>query len=245
MTKVTPITDEDLTAYLDGEADDALTRQIDVALENDPELVQRMEALTVPLQAIREAFAMERMAPSAMPELPQPRRSAVPLQLVASIVLAFGLGVSGGYLLQPQEKAPGWIDVVASYQSLYMTETVTQTTQTPEVAQAVLADFQSRAGVELAAATAVEGFDFHRAQVLGFKNKPLMQMAYLGTDGTPYALCVINTANGDSALNDRMAQGLAATSWVVDGVGYLVIGGQDPARTRALAEDVKTRLGQG
>ena len=134
---------------------------------------------------------------------------------------------------------------MASYQSLYLTETVEQTTQDSDVALGVLADFQSRAGVELTAATAINGLDFRRAQVLGLNNKPLMQMAYLGDDGTPFALCVIATANADSDLSDRMAQGLAATSWVSDGVGYLVIGGGDPTRTRAFAEDMKAQLGRG
>ncbi|KUP94872.1 anti-sigma factor family protein [Tritonibacter horizontis] len=245
MTKANEsISDEELTAYLDQEADAQLADRIDRALETDQELSRRLDSLMLPMDALREAFAIERLGPASLPviERPTPGRTAMPLRLVASVVLAFGIGISGGYLLQPQATAPGWIDVVASYQSLYMTETVVQTTQDPEVAQGVLAQFQTRSGVELSAATSVEGLDFRRAQVLGFNNKPLMQMAYLGEDGTPFALCVIKTANADSAFSDRMAQGLAATSWVSDGVGYLVIGGADQARTRAFAEEMKTRL---
>ncbi|TNJ45569.1 anti-sigma factor [Phaeobacter sp. B1627] len=250
MTKASVrISDEDLTAYLDGEADEQLSRGIDRALETDPDLQNRMEALMLPIDALQEAFAVDRLGAPEPPVLdqyaPQSRQSGAPLRLVASVVLAFGIGISGGYLLQPKQAAPGWIDVVASYQSLYMTETVEQTTQAPEMAQAALEQFHSRSGVALASVTAVEGLDFHRAQVLGFNNKPLMQMAYLGEDGTPYALCVITTANADSALTDRMAQGLAATSWTSDGVGYLVIGGQDPSRTRGFAEQMKARLEQG
>ncbi|NIZ11855.1 anti-sigma factor [Phaeobacter sp. HF9A] len=246
MIEASPsISDEDLTAYLDGEADAALSQKIDLALESDPDLPPRLEALMLPMDALKEAFAMERMAPPPMPALPQPRRSVVPLRLAASVVLALGIGFSGGYLFQPGQKAPGWIDVVASYQSLYMTETVEQTTQSPNLVQAALKDFQTRSGVELAAATAIDGLDFHRAQVLGFKNKPLMQMAYLGEDGTPFALCVLNTDGADKALTDQMAQGLAVTSWVSDGVGYLVIGGQDPSRTRTFAQEVRERLKQG
>ncbi len=241
------ITDEDLTAYLDGEADAVLVARIDAGLARDPTLVARLEGLTIPLEAVRAAFAMERLAPPPVPELPRPaaNRNWQPLRLVASVVLALGLGFGGGYLMQPEQAAPGWIDVVASYQSLYMTETLEETTQSSEVALGVLEDFRDRAGVELAAATAIEGLDFRRAQVLGFKGKPLMQMAYLSEDGTPFALCVLTTTNADSAPSDRIAQGMAATSWVENGVGYLVIGGQDPARTRALAEAMKQRLGQG
>ncbi|OIQ33137.1 MAG: hypothetical protein BM562_01795 [Alphaproteobacteria bacterium MedPE-SWcel] len=250
MTKASArISDEDLTAYLDGEADEQLSRGIDRALETDPDLQNRIEALMLPMDVLREAFAVDRLAAPEPPVLdldgPATRQWAAPLRLVASVVLAFGVGISGGYLLQPKQAAPGWIDVVASYQSLYMTETVEQTTQSPAMANAVLEQFHSRSGVDLAAVTALEGLDFHRAQVLGFNNKPLMQMAYLGDEGTPFALCVINTANADSALTDRMAQGLAATSWTSDGVGYLVIGGQDPSRTRRFAEQMKTRLEQG
>lgn len=248
MTEVSnSFTDEDLTAFLDGEADAALAARIEAGLESDPALAARVEGLSLPMDVLRAAFAMERLAPPPAPALPRPaaNRNWRPIGLAASVVLALGIGFSGGYLLQPKQAVPGWIDVVASYQSLYMTETVEETTQAPEVALGVLEDFQSRVGVELAAATAVEGVEFRRAQVLGFKGKPLMQMAYLGEDGTPFALCVLTTTNDDSAPKDRMAQGLAATSWVEDGVGYLVIGGQDPARTRALADAMKQRLGQG
>ena len=96
MTKIAYFTDEDLTAYLDGEADEPLTRRIDAALSQDPELVKRMEALMVPMGAIQDAFALERIAPGPAPvlEVPQARRNLVPLKLAASIVLAFGIGLA-------------------------------------------------------------------------------------------------------------------------------------------------------
>ena len=48
--------DEDLTAFLDGEAPDALHAAIETALDSDQILANRMAALDVPLDPIVSAY---------------------------------------------------------------------------------------------------------------------------------------------------------------------------------------------
>ncbi|CUH79574.1 putative transmembrane transcriptional regulator (anti-sigma factor) [Tritonibacter multivorans] len=242
--------DEDLTAFLDGEAEGDLSARIDAALLSDAQLVARLERLVIPVDDIRAAFAVEGLAPPTAPDLPA-QTWIQPMAMAASVVLALGIGALGGYSFKPDTPAPvvaqksGWIAAVASYQALYATETLAGKFQAPEQTDATLAGFEDRIGVDLVAATDVQGLDFKRAQILSYNGKPLMQMAYLDDGGVPFALCVIGSGAEARAMKDQIAEGLAASSWIVDGVGYLVIGGDDPALTRAYAEAFRAQLQQG
>lgn len=249
MTKAQmTFSDEELTAYLDGEVDPDLGAQIEAALSEDSQLSARLEALEVPMDALRAAFSLPELAAPQAPELRQPRRS-LPWAMAASVVLALGVGALGGYGLRPQApvvaEKPGWIAAVAAYQALYSTETLDGPGQGAARTQVVLAGFKADVGVDLAAATETDGLTFKRAQTLTFNGKPLMQMAYVDEQGRPFALCVLATAKDARAMKDQLAHGLAASSWVQNGVGYLVIGGSDPAATRAHAEDLQARLARG
>ena len=241
-------TDEELTAYLDGEADAALRDRVELALTSDAALAQRLQALDLPVAALRDAFSPEALGAPQMPEtlIPAPRETRTPLRLVAGLALTFGLGVLSTYLLQPGPqpvKAPGWKAVVASYQSLYITDTVANAKQSPDAAAEVLAGFGSGHGVDLSPAQSVAGLEFKRAQLLGFKGKPLLQMAYLGPDGVPVAFCITRSSGDDKPMQSEVLAGMAAASWVSDGVGYLVIGGQDQGFVDAVAEDIRGKLG--
>ncbi|MEX0317730.1 MAG: anti-sigma factor [Ruegeria sp.] len=237
--------DEELTAYLDGEADAPLRDRIDQALADDPALAEQLQGLELPLDAMRDALSADMLGAPAMPAgllpAPQPRRA--PLALVASVALAFGLGALSTYLLQPKAQPPGWKAVVASYQSLYVTDTVADAAQPPEMTAQVLAGFGADHGVDLTPAQSVQGLEFKRAQILGFRGKPLLQMAYLGENGVPVAFCITRSKGEDRGPQNETLAGLAATSWVSNGVGYLVIGGQDQDVTETLAKELIQQLG--
>ena len=136
----------------------------------------------------------------------------------------------------PQGPAPlGWTAAVASYQSLYVTETLSNTGQAAAETDAVLARAADEFEVALAPATQIDGITFKRAQMLGFKGKPLLQMAYLTPDGTPFALCLIRTDKPDRGTKGIEMFDVAGVSWVKDGVGYLLIGGNDVGRVEDLS----------
>lgn len=237
-------TDEDLTAYLDGEADSALRQGIESALASDARLEGRLRALDIPLGAMRGALSPAALSAPEMPRnlLPTPFTSHTRLSLVAALALAAALGALGAYMWRPAA-SPGWMDVVASYQSLYVTETVANANQPPDMTAEVLAGFGSDHGIDLTPAQSVDGLDFKRAQILGFKGKPLLQMAYLSEDDVPFAFCITRFAGEDRGPRTETLEGLSATSWVKDGIGYLVIGGQDDATVSSAASEIIERLG--
>lgn len=260
------ISDERLVAYLDGALGDAARAEIDAALEQDPALAERLAGLDVPMAGLRAVMTPEVLsapqmpegllaqvpAPFAAPPLAEGPADPAPLPRIRSrawvpslMAACFAAGIALTYVFTPAPPAPakpGWIDAVASYQKLYVTETLQDTRQQPTEAAQVLARAARDFGVPLNAALSLEGLAFRRAQMLGWNGGPLLQVAYLADDGTPMALCLTRVSAADRGPKTAISQDLAGVSWVQDGVGYVLLGGDDTARVEALAGQVRARL---
>ena len=226
MTDRPGFSDQDLSAYLDDEAPAELSAAIRSALQSDPALRARLEEL----QAGQEAFvtAMEEVLQSAptMPELPRAvthSQRVWPLGLAgvaAGAALALGLGWSG--IVAPD---PGWRDVVANYQSLYVTETLAPVALTPQEQQADLQRVSEGLGLDLSALPQVAGLTYKRAQQLGYKGQPLAQLTFLTAEGGPVALCILRTGSETSpGITAEVLSGLDTYSWSEDGFGILLVG---------------------
>lgn len=247
----TPFSDETLTAYLDDELDADTRSAVEIALAQDAALTARLAALDIPLDVLRQVMEPAVLRAPAMPDLPvfatpaapqtSPRRGRMlmPLTLAAT----FALGMVATTLLIPAPAAQsGWLNAIASYQALYVTETLSGARQQDGLSQEVLARAGNTFGVPLDTATTLSGLDFRRAQMLGFKGKPLLQMAYLTNDGVPMALCLIKVSEADRGVQPTTLFELAGASWVNNGVGYFLIGGQDSAQIAALSRELNAKL---
>ena len=237
---IDPMSDQDLTAYLDGEADAASNARIRAALAKDPALAARAEALQLPIAQANDAFGALLSDAPAMPTMPA--LAAAPLSQQASKYLApaalaasFVLGMAAMSFLRP---SPDWIDHVAAYQVLYVEETLSGAVQESAVTTAVLARAKETMGLEMTAPPQLQGMTFKRAQMLGIDGAPLLQLAYLTAEGIPFALCITPVAEGAQAVEASMQQQLATASWVRDGLGYVLIGGADTAGVSGLAQGV-------
>ena len=88
----------------------------------------------------------------------------------------------------------------------------------------------------------VDCLDIRSAQMLGLEGKPLVQMAYLSDDKTPFAICITEVGSADYEPKSEPIEGLAAAHWVKDGFGYLVIGGKDSEFVKKIAENIHTKI---
>ena len=109
MTEMRPFTDEDLTAFLDGEADDALRAEIEAALETDAALGARIAELDIPLVPIAEAYTALLATAPPMPELPDIAVAPAPTTRFGWGwgIGTFGTGLAAG-LADHLDRKPGW-----------------------------------------------------------------------------------------------------------------------------------------
>lgn len=226
MMKRTVFSDEELTAYLDGEAPAELAAAIEAARPGDAALRDRIADLSRFTDGLAPAFDRLLAAAPPMPPLPERRvRWRVPAALAASLVLGVGLGLAARGLVARQD---GWMDYVASYQALYVPATLSGIAETPELRRTRLGELGAILGRDLTDLPDDTGLSFRRAQLLGFEDRPLVQIAFLSPGGEPVALCIIRLPEGgDDDIRTARREGMAAASWTRDGYGYLLIGGQD------------------
>ena len=251
--------DETLTAYLDQEADPELVRDIETALTTDSNLVARLAALRFPKDALADAFGQQLTAAPAMPSLP-PKAETTPITanlpepprwgFLSGAVSGLAAGFLGAVFLgwsqffAPEEQQPGWLDVVANYQGLYVPETLNLRTKDQNANGSAeqdldLAALSEAVGADLSVLKSVEGLAFKRAQQLGFRGKTLIQIAYTLPDGTPVAICILPSGNQQSGPRSQVLSGMAASDWTTGTHGVLIIGGDDQTIIDGLAEKVQ------
>jgi len=227
--------DEDLTAFLDGEADAALAREIAAAESRDPNVRDRLQALHLSRDVVREALDTVLADAPDVPVLPQVAapmdwRAAVIGGLAACLVLG-AIGLSQW----PQDRAPGWRDYVAAYQALYVTDTLASVPAARDP-DARLKELGATLGRDLSFAADAPRLNFKRGQVLGFEGRTLIQLAYLSPDGAPMALCIIRDQDaGDTGITSETLEGMSAAHWSRDGFAYLLIGSRDDDLVRQAA----------
>ena len=131
--------------------------------------------------------------------------------------------------------------MVASYQSLYSPQTVAGINLPAPEVQAQLSRLSSVVGADLTDLPEVAGLDLKRAQLLQFRDKPLVQLVFARADGTPIALCIIAANSGAAtAMQSETLWGMASASWNRGGRAYLLIGGEDTAITTTEAMAFET-----
>ncbi len=244
-----------LRAYADGELSSQENQQIEVALANSEALRQQLKLLNASALPYRAAFDIQYTAP--VPPALQKQLSALsavahsqtkinagqskwhlfqqwlsPLALAAS----FLVGCAATLLLtslfaKPATIAqtPAWVKAVASYQSMYVRDTVDRVADTSERAAAVLASFKQETGIALGIPNlSAAGLEFKRVQRLGIKTEPhlneqfLVQMAYLPSKGKPGALCVLKAPNQlDVAVSSRRLDNLSIVTWQKNQLSYV------------------------
>lgn len=227
--------DEELTAYLDGEADGRLEAALSEALETDTTLQDRLAQLDIPVASIREGYAALLADAPPMPVLDTPVDRAPLWRGIATFGggLAAGLAVavvSGLFSVPDAPSKPGWKAVVANYQTLYGPETLVDETPSQDEQAAQLASVGAALGIDLSELPQPAELTFRRAQLLDFRGRPLAQIAFTRPDGTPIALCILQSKTSeDTLVTASLIQEMGTASWQTGTFGFLLVGGDTPA----------------
>jgi len=256
MSNKIAFSDEELTAYLDGESDYARMDQINKALSQDSELRARIATLSLSHSTIKAAFdELLPIAPetsfdvSVDSSLGSRRLSVMKFSSVAAVLalvtVSFVLGWGGGHRSWSPSVANTWHEYVAAYQALYITSTLAHIERSEKDMSRELKRVSLALGkdIQLKDVNSHAALDYKRAQVLGYKGKPLIQLAFLSMLETPIALCIIRLDGAsDSEVQISDMEGMSAASWEKGGYAYLLIGGTDALLIDEMAADFQRYL---
>jgi len=241
-------TDEELTAYLDGEQDPADTRALLQALDSDADLKARLDALRIPdMTDIRASFSLNQLQAPEMPAhlLAAPTRSGSLLRvglIAASLLGAFWLGAAVNTNLNANTQQAEWITAIAAYQTLYVPATLAAPRQDSALTTRTLKDAQQSLGVDLTNALDLPGLTFKRAQMLGFAGNPLLQIAYVTKSGAPMALCLTKVTSGEMPMQDVTSHDIDGTAWTKNGVGYYLVGASTASERAEITQALEQLL---
>ena len=240
----TYFSDEELVAYLDGEAEFAPIDEIERALKTDVALAKRLDNLRIDTREVAESFQGLIDSAKKPPEMPAQQSRGMPYgQIAAAAVIALVIGFSVGNLVG-RDNPENWMDYVAAYQALYTNSTLNHVDATAEFQQTELDRVASAIGktIQVSSLTGISEIEYKRAQVLGFEGKALIQLAFLSSVGEPLALCILRTSSSGSSEPEIVElEGMSAAAWSGDGYEYLLIGGSDPSQISRLSTEFTER----
>ncbi len=252
--------DEDLTAFLDGElpAED-MTRIADLA-EKSQDVADRIAFLSRADLPFADAFAplleaapidrLEAML-DAVPEVRgkaaatgYSRRqvfTALAASIVAGIAIDRSIIVAGR--MGAKEQGGEWRAAVAQYMALYTSDTLAGTSPSRDVQLAQLATVNSHLGLALTPEdVALSGKEFRRAQILAYDKQPLAQLTYLDPATGPMALCITLSDGGVRDISDERRSAMNIAFWSGPQHAIMLIGHADPTEIHVLAQSVKDRI---
>jgi anti-sigma factor RsiW len=246
-----------LVAYVDGELDEAVAREVEAAAASDPELRRKIELLRLSGSIAREAFRDSEHKTSS-PYVTQERSDArrlpvawlrrVVLPVAASILaglIGFQVGVWHGKPSEGTDLAENLIEEIAEYHAIYARETEHQV----EVKADRLDEIESWFGERLQRKLRVpdltnRGLVFRGARLLAVETQAVAELLYSFPESPnqPLALC-ITVGPSEGLPYKTEAQGdMTLALWGEHGFVYVLAGWLDRPTLAALAAELKPML---
>ncbi|PWC39421.1 Fis family transcriptional regulator [Azospirillum sp. TSO35-2] len=266
MTDDTPTptaqpSDEELTAFIDGQLGPEDEARLIARMEHDPTVAERVEFLSRASLPYRDAFqplldtapeaALQRMlAGIAPPSVQEPPRALPRRRLFGALAASLAVGVVGDRLWLALRDREGdddeerrWRTVVAQYMALYTPATLEGTAPDHDQQTAQLSVLNHQLGLSLTPeAVAIAGAEFRRAQILAYDGQPLAQIAYLDPRTGPLALCILRRPGAPAGVAQEERQGLRIAFWSGRDHAALLIGSTPARQLSALADSVQQRV---
>jgi len=239
MTATRDFTDEDLTAFIDGELDAQTTASLKQALKSDQALKLRLNQLESATTGLPEAFDGLLAAAPGLPDLPKEQPARPAWQVPAGLAAALALGIFlGAQFVAAPKPGKDWMAYVAAYQRLYVPETLTSVALSDEGRAAQLARLGAKLETDLSTVANIRQLDFTRGQLLGFEDRAIVQLAFLSPSGAPLALCIVKSENPvERDLEVSEMEGLKSAIWAKGAHAYLLIGGSDADLIESAAKE--------
>ncbi len=251
-----PIAEEELHAYVDGQLDADRRAAVLRYLQDHPDVARQVAGWGAQREALRVAFA--RVAEEPIPprlgleRLVQQRlgRRWLAWRAAAAVVLAFGLGVTGGWFLrggvQPPEAAFTLMAQQAVANHIVYTADLRRPTELGAQQRDDLARWVSNrlnhpvAPPDLSA----ESFSYMGGRLAATPDGPAGLFMYDGPQGVRLTVFVLPLhAAPSQPIQHIDYDHVDGCAWIEKGVGYTVVGKLPPSQLRHLAETVRRQYG--
>ena len=238
------LSDEKITAYLDGALSPEEVLHIDEERALDHNLDQRIRQLDFNVATLGRNFdEMLGQAPHFTFELDEQKPVWRGAAMAASIIAMFGFGFAAATLTKPvSHENLSWVDAVAQYQMLYRTASLKDLNPTPEQRKKQLRPVAAKLGFDLSQAKiSVNGLEYKNTNLLFFKDMPLAQIAYLDKQNRPVSFCIIKRKkNSVTDIKTRtLNKQMQVAEWSRGQYGFMVIGNVDKQEIIELAKQFK------
>ncbi|KQV32240.1 Fis family transcriptional regulator [Rhizobium sp. Root1203] len=256
------VTDEQLTAYIDGELPPDEAARVEAILDADERVAARLAFLSRSSLPFGQAFEpmlaaapmaelqamLEDLSAETKPISTPVRASRRGFLGALAACLVAGAVVDRAFIgfqrrLVARDESSEWRAAVAEYIALYTPDTLAGPVPSREAQAAQLAIPEGKLGLSLSPETiALPGVDFKRALLLQYDDKPLAQIAYLDQETGPMALCIVRSDAGAKPPGVEGRKGMNVIYWSSPSHAFMLIGHAPLDRMQAIAEDVRTRL---
>lgn len=254
--------DEELTAFIDGELPAADAARLAKLIEDDAMVAERVTFLASASLSLSEAYApLLEAAPSdrlqagldALPSSTSRGKNGVKTPLLTRRVFAaMAASILAGVLIDralltfdqsESHESVDWRSAVADYMALYTAQTLAGPAPDVDAQTAQLAHFREDLGLSLSPRTiALPGAEFRQAQLLRYNDHPLAQLLYLDPQTGPVALCIVASKSGASAPEAESRKGMNVVYWSDGAHAYMLIGHGSADRMTEMAEAVRSRM---
>ncbi|MCR0983793.1 anti-sigma factor family protein [Roseomonas populi] len=250
-----PITEDDLHALVDGLLDSSRQAEVDAYLAEQPAVAARVDAYRRQRAALREALAPVAAEP-VPPELnlarlieARRRPGRVPWQMAAAVVLALGLGGSGGWWLHGRmSPAPAGIAALAQQAAESYAAFVPDRERPVELHAADSATLVRWASTRLGRQVKVPDLSGQGYRLMGGRLVPTTQGAavmFMFDDDRGSRLVLLTrpmAVDRDTPMAHRDDGTVQAFTWATEGNGYSLVGSLPPATLHPIADEVRQQM---
>ena len=242
------ITDQDLSAYVDGQIDPARRSEVEAYLSAHPQAVEKVAAYRKQNEMLHALFdpAMDEPLPAALRHTARPRPQWL---RYAAMLGTLAIGITLGYL------GRGVTTPTVSPLALYKQAAFAHVAYAPEVLHPVEVSAQQEThlvnwlskrlgGSVRAPHLGTAGFELMGGRLLPDEARPAAQFMYQDNRGQRLTLYVKREPKNDPATAFRFAQedGVSVFYWVDRGFGYALSGELPKAELLRVAEVVYKQL---
>lgn len=249
-----PILEEDLHAYVDGCLESARRREVQDYLDRHPEAAQQLDAFSMQRAALRDALAgiAEEPLPARLnlARLMAERRSPrhVRWRIAAAVLLAFGLGISGGWFMRgtAREGSGAGIAALAREATSSFAVYAADPTRPVEIGADRRKELVSWISDRIQRPVAVPdltaaGYRFIGGRLVATDHGAAGMFIYEDAGGTRLAMLVRPMAIEGNTPTMKESRGgrLTGYTWAQDGLGYSVVGTDPPQTLHPLANELR------